>query len=48
MPSYGETAKKHYEELKDLVKSDGWKPYKKSGNITLESKPMNGIAIDCM
>jgi hypothetical protein len=48
MPSYGDTAKQHYEELKGLVKSDGWKPYKESGGITLEYKPMNNISIDCM
>lgn len=46
--SYGEAARKHFEELKGIVKSDGWKKFKQSGDILLENKPMNGIAIDCM
>ena len=48
MPNYGEAARQHFEELKKLVKeTDGWKKVKEQGGITLESKPMNNISIEC-
>lgn len=47
MVAYGDSARAHYEELKELVKSGGWAKVKDNKGVTLESRAMNNISIEC-